>query len=232
MITHRPAEDRGHANHGWLNATHSFSFAGYHDPAHMGFRKLRVLNEDRVQAGTGFGEHPHDNMEIVTYVIEGALAHKDSTGHTATLTRGDVQVMTAGSGLTHSEFNASKTDELHLLQIWIYPEQKDTPPGHAEAHFGVDRKQNRLQALASSDGRDGSLTFGADAAIYASLLKAGEQIVYPLGDDRHGWLQIVSGKLEVGGLQLRAGDGAALSEEASLGMRAKTDCEFLLFDLA
>jgi redox-sensitive bicupin YhaK (pirin superfamily) len=232
MITHRPSAERGHANHGWLNAKHSFSFASYIDRANMGFRKLRVLNEDRIQAGKGFGEHPHDNMEIVTYVIEGSLAHKDSTGNMATIARGDVQVMTAGSGITHSEFNASNTEELHLLQIWIHPEQQDAPPGHAEAHFDDDQKQNRLQAIASSDGRAGSLKFGADATIYASILEAGELIEYRLGEDRHCWLQVVSGDLEVGDLQLRAGDGSALSEETSIRLRAQCDSEFLLFDLA
>jgi len=232
MMTHRPSAERGHANHGWLNAKHSFSFASYVDRDNMGFRKLRVLNEDRIQAGKGFGEHPHDNMEIVTYVIEGSLAHKDSTGNVATLARGDVQVMTAGSGILHSEFNASSTEELHLLQIWIHPEQRDTAPGHGEARFDDDQKQDRLQAIASPDGRDGSLTFGADATIYASLLKAGQQIEYRPGEDRHCWLQVVSGALEVDGLRLRAGDGAAFSEEPSIGMHANGDSEFLLFDLS
>jgi len=171
-------------------------------------------------------------MEIVTYVIEGSLAHKDSTGNVATLARGDVQVMTAGSGILHSEFNASSTEELHLLQIWIHPERQDTSPGHGEARFDDDQKQDRLQAIASQDGRDESLTFGADATIYASLLKAGQQIEYRPGEGRHCWLQVVSGNLEVGGLRLRAGDGAAFSEETLIKLHAYGDSEFLLFDLS
>ncbi|MFT5232929.1 MAG: redox-sensitive bicupin YhaK (pirin superfamily) [Candidatus Krumholzibacteriia bacterium] len=232
MITYRPASERGHANHGWLNAKHSFSFASYVDRDHVTFRKLRVLNEDRIAAGMGFGEHGHDNMEIITYIIEGALAHKDSTGHVATLGAGDVQVMTAGSGVTHSEFNASKTDELHLLQIWIFPEEQGTEPGHAEAHFSADQKRNRLQAIASVDGRDGSLKFGADAAIYASELAAGQEIEHRIDEGRHCWLQVISGELEVSGQRLFAGDGAGISDEQSLVLRAHSDSEFLAFDLA
>ncbi len=232
MITYRPAAERGHADHGWLNAKHSFSFASYVDRANMSFRKLRVLNEDRIQAGEGFGEHGHDNMEIVTYIIKGSLAHKDSTGNVATLSAGDVQVMTAGSGVTHSEFNASQTQELHLIQIWIFPEERDTEPSHGETHFSAQQKRNRLQAIASADGRDGSLRFGADAVIYASELKAGQQIEHELDEGRHCWLQMISGELEVGGRRLFAGDGAGISDEVVLQLRAHQDCEFLVFDLA
>jgi len=231
MITYRPAAERGHADHGWLNAKHSFSFASYVDRANMSFRKLRVLNEDRIQAGMGFGEHGHDNMEIVTYIIEGSLAHKDSTGNIATLGASDVQVMTAGSGVTHSEFNASKTDELHLIQIWIFPEERDTEPGHGETNFSAEQKRNRLQAIASPDGRDGSLRFGADAVIYVSELTAGQQIEHELIEGRHCWLQVVSGELEVGGQRLFAGDGAGISDEQSIVLRAHSDSDFLLFDL-
>jgi len=232
MITYRPSTARGHADHGWLNANHSFSFANYVDRENMNFRKLRVLNEDHIQAGMGFGEHPHDNMEIVTYIIEGSLAHKDSTGNTATIAKGDVQVMTAGTGLTHSEFNASKTEELHLIQIWIFPEERDTIPDHAEAHFSEKQKRNRLQAIASADGRDGSLKFGADAVIYASKIEAGQELVHTLTSGRHCWLQIIVGELEVNGQRLLAGDGAGISDETEVQLRAHQDVELLLFDLA
>lgn len=232
MITLRPAAERGHANHGWLNARHSFSFANYRDPKHMGFRKLRVINEDTIQAGTGFGEHPHDNMEIITYVIEGSLAHKDSAGNLATLESGGVQVMTAGSGVSHSEFNGSETEDLHLLQIWIQPDKRDTEPRHSETRFDDGHKRDKLQAIASNDGRGGSLEFGVDAVIYASVLSIGERLQHELGDGRHSWLQVVSGVLDVNGTTLRAGDGAAISEEAALDLRASEESEFLLFDLA
>ncbi len=231
MITHRPAAERGHADHGWLRAHHSFSFAKYLSREHMGFRKLRVINEDTVQPGTGFGEHSHDNMEIVTYVIDGKLTHRDSMGNLTTLEKGDVQAMTAGSGLTHSEFNGSQSDELHLLQIWITPEEQDTTPCHGEVRFADEQKRNRLQAIASPNGVDGSLKFGADAYIYASELSAGETLAHTLEDDRHSWIQLISGSLEVNGTRLNPGDGAAISDERLIEMYAAENSEFLLFDL-
>ena len=233
MIRIRPSAERGRAHHGWLDAYHSFSFGHYRDRNHMGFRKLRVLNEDRVQPGTGFSEHGHEDMEIITYVIDGVLTHKDSTGSVATLERGDVQVMSAGSGIRHSEFNATNDRELHLIQIWIEPAEYGATPRHAEARFDDESKRARLQAIASDDGRHGSLQIGQDAVVYASVLDRDQAIMHELVEPgRYVWLQVVRGELSVNGAALTAGDGAAIDDELRLDLSAITDTEFLLFDLA
>ena len=233
MIRIRPSAERGRAHHGWLDGFHSFSFGHYRDRNHMGFRKLRVLNEDRVQPGTGFSEHGHEDMEIITYVIDGVLTHKDSTGSVATLERGDVQVMSAGSGIRHSEFNATNDRELHLIQIWIEPAEYGATPRHAEVRFDDESKRARLQAIASDDGRHGSLQIGQDVVVYASVLDRDQAIVHELTEpSRYVWLQVVRGELSVNGVALTAGDGAAIDDELRLDLSAITDTEFLLFDLA
>ena len=232
MIRIRPSAERGRADHGWLDARHSFSFARYFDRAHVGFRKLMVLNEDRIRAGAGFPEHGHEDMEIITYVIDGALTHRDSTGSVATLEPGDVQVMSAGRGIRHSEFNASNERELHLIQVWIEPAERGAEPRHAEAHFDETARRGRLQAIASNDGRDGSLPIGQDAVVYASVLDREQSIEHELEPGRYAWLQLVRGALSVNEEALAAGDGAAINDESRLELRATEEAEFLLFDLA
>jgi redox-sensitive bicupin YhaK (pirin superfamily) len=232
MIRIRRSAERGRANHGWLDARHSFSFAGYFDPDHVGFRKLRVLNEDRIQPGAGFPEHGHEDMEIITYVIDGGLTHRDSTGSVATLEPGDVQVMSAGRGIRHSEFNASHERELHLIQVWIEPAERGAEPRHAEAHFADSTRRGQLRAIAASDGRDGSLPIGQDAVVYASVLDSGQVIEHELDPGRYAWLQLVRGALSVNGEPLAAGDGAAIDGETRLELRALEEAEILLFDLA
>jgi redox-sensitive bicupin YhaK (pirin superfamily) len=231
MIRIRRSNDRGHADHGWLDTHFSFSFSSYHDPAHMGFRSLRVINEDRVQAGMGFGSHPHNDMEIVTYVVNGKLAHKDSAGNTGTLERGFIQAMSAGTGIVHSEFNGSQEDDVHLLQIWIMPAERGVTPRYADAVFSDDEKRGRLRLLVSPDGADGSLPIHQDARIFASLLDEGVEIAHSIADGRHAWVQVVSGAVDVNGERLAAGDGAAVSEEEALTIRAASASELLLFDL-
>lgn len=232
MIRIRRSEERGRANHGWLDARHSFSFGSYFDPDHVRFRKLVVLNEDRIRAGAGFPEHGHEDMEIITYVIDGALTHRDSTGSAATLEPGDVQVMSAGHGIRHSEFNASNERELHLIQTWIEPAEQSAEPRHAEAHFDDAARRDRLQAIASDDGRDGSLRIGQDAVVYASVLGEGQSIEYDLDAGRYAWLQLVRGALRINGTELAAGDAAAVNDERRLELHATEQAEFLLFDLA
>ena len=233
MITVRPARERGHADHGWLDSNHTFSFADYHDPKHMGFRALRVINEDRVAPGRGFGAHPHRDMEILSYVIDGALEHKDSMGNGSIIRPGDVQRMTAGTGVVHSEFNASKSDPVHFLQIWILPEAQRLAPGYEQKTFARDDKKGRLRLVASHDGRDGSVTVHQDLAFYAAVLDAGEAIEQPIAKGRHVWVQVVRGAdLSVNGKTLAAGDGAAITDEARLDVRATSPSEVLVFDLA
>ncbi|HXX32725.1 MAG TPA: pirin family protein [Myxococcaceae bacterium] len=232
MITIRRAEDRGHANHGWLDTRHTFSFADYDDPDQMGFRALRVINEDRVQPGQGFGTHAHRDMEILSYVLEGALAHKDSIGTGSTIRPGDVQRMSAGTGVAHSEFNASKTEPVHFLQIWIHPERPGIRPGYEQKTFPEAEKRGRLRLVASRDGRDGSLTIHQDAAVYAGLLDAGERAELPLGKGRHAWVQAARGEVELDGQRLTAGDGAAVSGESALRLEGVRQGEVLVFDLA
>jgi redox-sensitive bicupin YhaK (pirin superfamily) len=228
MITIRRSKERGHFDHGWLDTNHTFSFADYYDEKHMGFRTLRVINEDRVAPGQGFGTHPHRDMEIITYVLEGALAHKDSSGGDGVLLPGEVQHMTAGAGIRHSEFNASKEKPVHFLQIWILPERNGLKPGYEQKRFEIDG----LQLVASHDGRDGSLRMHQDADLFAGQLADGKEVKHALAKDRHAWIQVARGSLSVNGAALSAGDGAAVSDESSLAIRSKAPAEFLLFDLA
>ena len=231
MIQVRPSAQRGHAERGWLKSYHTFSFADYYDPRHMGFQALRVINEDWIAAGKGFGTHPHDNMEIVTYVVEGALAHRDSTGTQEEIRPGEVQRMSAGTGITHSEFNASDTEPVHLLQIWLLPERRGITPGYEQKAFPEAEKRGKLRLVASRDGRDGSVTIHQHVDLFASLLEPGESVTHPLLPGRHAWLQVVKGAITVNGQALSGGDGAAISEEESLTISAQEPAEFLLFDL-
>lgn len=232
MIRVRPAEARGVADHGWLDSRHSFSFADYFDPAHMGFRKLRVINEDRVAPGQGFGRHSHRDMEILSYVVEGALGHKDSMGTGSVIRPGDVQRMSAGTGVSHSEMNASADEPVHFLQIWLMPDRAGIAPGYEQKSFSEADKLNQLRLVASRDGRDGSVTWHTDTSLYASILEAGAKVAHPIAPGRHAWVQVVRGALELNGHKLRAGDGAAISEEPSIALVGTERAELLLFDLA
>jgi redox-sensitive bicupin YhaK (pirin superfamily) len=232
MITLRPAKERGHFDHGWLDTYHSFSFSEYHDPAHMGFRSLRVINEDRVDPKAGFPPHSHRDMEIITYVLAGALGHKDSMGNGSVIRPGDVQRMSAGTGVTHSEFNGSEKEPVHLLQIWILPEKRGIAPGYEEKKFPADEKRGRLRLIASRDAAEGSVTIHQDARVYASLLDAGQTVRHPLAPGRGAWLHLVSGAATVNGTTLVTGDGAAIENESALEIRAGEPTELLLFDLA
>ncbi len=232
MINVRPSLERGHANHGWLDTRHTFSFARYYDPRQMGFRALRVINEDRVQPGRGFGEHSHRDMEILTYVVKGALAHVDSTGHRAVIAPGDVQRMSAGTGVTHSEYNASETEPVHFLQIWIVPAENGLAPGYEQRHFRSEDKRGTLRLIAAGDGRDEALTVHQDADLFAALLEPGERVRHDLAADRHAWVQLISGRALLSGTPLEAGDGAAVSGEDSLEINPVKPSELLLFDLS
>ena len=232
MITVRRSEDRGHAEHGWLESYHTFSFAGYHDPRFMGFRQLRVINEDRVQPGRGFGTHGHQDMEIVSYVLDGALAHRDSMGNGSTIRPGDVQRMSAGTGVTHSEFNDSKTELVHFLQIWIQPARNRLAPSYEERAFPAEQRRDQWRLVVSPDGRYGSVSIHQDASLYATLLSPGTTLTHPLAQNRHAWLQVARGALTVNDTVLAEGDGAAVSGESKLDVRAESATEALLFDLA
>ncbi len=227
----RPAAARGHAEHGWLSSRHSFSFADYFDPSHMGFRALRVINEDWIAPETGFGTHPHRDMEILTYVIAGAVAHQDSTGGQGLTRRGEIQVMTAGTGIRHSEMNPLADQTLHLLQIWILPEAPRLTPGYRQAVFDDDAKRDRLRLIASRDGHDGSLVIHQDAAVYASILSPGQTLDHPLAVGRGAWVQVVAGTVVVNGQVLAAGDGAAIENEAAVTLASENGAEIVLFDL-
>ena len=229
MIVLRKSNERGHAEHGWLDSYHSFSFADYHDPQQMAFRSLRVINEDRVQAGMGFPTHPHRDMEIITYVIAGALRHEDSMGHRAVMRAGDVQRISAGSGVAHSEFNDSPREPVHLLQIWIVPERRGCAPGYAEKSFAAHR--DGLALIASRTGRDDSLAINQDADVWLGKLPAGGSLAHALAADRHAWVQVFDGALKLGGATLRAGDAAAVSDEAEAALATDDGAQFLLFDL-
>jgi len=231
MIIHRKASERGHADFGWLDSHHSFSFGQYYDPSHMGFGALRVINDDRVAGGGGFDTHSHKDMEILSYVLEGGLAHRDSLGSGSVIRPGDVQLMSAGTGVRHSEFNASQDDPVHFLQIWIIPEKQGLQPSYAEQHFPEAERRNRLRLIASSDARDGSLKIRQDAAIHASVLEAGASLSHSLKPCRRYWLQVAAGTLHVNGHALVEGDGLALAKEETLAITARTKSEFLLFDL-
>ena len=236
MLTIRKSDDRGHADHGWLNTYHTFSFGDYNDSRHMRFRSLRVINEDIVAPGQGFGMHPHQDMEILTWIVSGALQHKDSMGNGEVIRPGDLQHMTAGTGVLHSEFNPSKTEPVHLLQIWIMPDQRGLTPGYAQQQFPVEQRRNRLQLLASgaATGANGSIRIHQDAVLYASALDMGKSVTHDLANGRHGWLQMMRGTANVNGQILQAGDGVAISDERRLSIAADTKgpAEFLLFDLA
>ncbi len=232
MMTVRPANERGHADHGWLNTYHTFSFANYYDPSHMGFRSLRVINEDRVQPGRGFGTHPHRDMEIISYVLEGGLQHKDSMGTGSVITPGEVQRMSAGTGVTHSEFNASKADLVHFLQIWLMPAERGIKPSYEQKAFAREEKLGKLRLVASPDGRDGSVTIHTDAAVYAGLFGEGESAELSLPKGRHAWVHVARGQARVNGQVLSAGDGAALSDEPNVRVEGVNSGEVLVFDLA
>ena len=232
MMTIRQASDRGHAQHGWLDSHHTFSFADYYDPQNMGFRNLRVINEDRVAPGQGFGRHPHRDMEIISYVLEGALEHRDSMGTGAVIRPGDVQRMSAGTGVTHSEFNGSKSEPVHFLQIWLMPGQRGIAPSYEQKTFARSDKQGTLRLVASPDGRDGSITVHTDASLYAGVFERGESATHALPAGRHAWVQVVRGAVKVNGRELRAGDGASLSNEPAVQVEGVDGGEVLVFDLA
>ena len=232
MIQLRKNSERGLARHGWLESRHTFSFADYHDPRQMGFRALRVINEDRVEPGKGFGTHGHRDMEIVTYVLEGALQHRDSLGNGSVIRPGDVQRMSAGTGIEHSEYNASQRERVHFLQIWILPERSGLAPGYEQTHFEPAQRRGRLRLVASRDGREGSVRVHQDVALHAGLADAGEVLELPLGAGRHAWVQVARGALALGSRELAAGDGAALSDEQGLRLLAREPSEVLVFDLA
>jgi len=232
MINIRRSEQRGGGNFGWLNTRHTFSFDTYHDPDFMGFRSLRVINEDVVQAGEGFPTHPHRDMEIITYVLEGALGHKDSLGTGSVIRPGDGQRMSAGSGIRHSEMNASDTDPVHLLQIWILPNRRGIEPSYEQKSFPTEDKQGKLRVIASPDGENGSVTINQDAKLYVSLLAPGQKVTHELPRERYAWLQVAKGSVELNGKLLQQGDGAAVSDEERLSIEGKQDAEVLLFDLA
>lgn len=232
MINIRKSAERGHADHGWLDSYHTFSFADYHDPNHMQFGSLRVINEDRVQPGQGFGTHSHRDMEILSYVLEGALAHSDSMGKSSILRPGDVQRMTAGTGVTHSESNPSGTEGVHFLQIWILPRTTGLRPGYEQRYFSRDDKRNRLCLVASPEGTDGSLTLHQDVRLFATILEDGEQITFVPGKGRRQYLQVAKGTCHLNGIELREGDGAGISGENSLLLSGTPGAELLLFDLA
>jgi redox-sensitive bicupin YhaK (pirin superfamily) len=228
----RSAQSRGHANHGWLDSFHTFSFADYHDAAHMGFGPLRVINEDRVEAGAGFGTHGHRDMEIFSYVIEGALEHKDSIGTGSVIRPGDVQVMSAGTGIRHSEFNHSKTEPVHFLQIWLLPDRENIKPRYDQKAFTDAEKRNMLRLIASKDARDGSVLINQDADIYASLLDPGVTLEAALKPGRRAWVQLVAGSAVVNGVAGKSGDGFAISGEPSVSIAAQGEqTEVLVFDL-
>ena len=231
MIDIRRSEERGGGDFGWLKTQHSFSFDTYHDPRFMGFRSLRVINEDWVQAGHGFPMHPHRDMEIITYVLDGAIQHQDSMGNGSIIRPGDGQRMSAGTGVRHSEANASKTEAAHLLQIWILPDRRGHEPGYEQKAFPEAEKCGRLRLIASPDGVDGSVTIHQDAKLYASLLNPGQAVKHALGKGRHVWLQVARGAVELNGQSLNQGDGAAISDEPQLTVKATKDAEVLLFDL-
>jgi redox-sensitive bicupin YhaK (pirin superfamily) len=232
MITIRKAEERGHFDFGWLNTYHSFSFGEYYDPKHTQFRTLRVINEDFVQPGRGFPRHGHRDMEIVTYILAGALEHRDSMGTGSIIRRGDAQRMSAGTGVTHSEANPSPTEPVHLLQIWILPDQQGSQPEYEEKKFSDDEKRNKLRLIVSPEGNDGSVKIHQDAKIYASLLDEGRTVDHTLENERSAWIQVAAGSVTLNDIDLKQGDGAAVSQESTIRLMAREPAEILLFDLA
>jgi len=232
MITLRKSEDRGHANRGWLDSYHTFSFANYYDRNYMNFRSLRVINEDVISPGKGFGTHGHSDMEIITYVLEGALEHKDSLGTGAAIKPGEVQRMSAGTGIQHSEFNHSQTEPVHLLQIWLLPDTNGLPPSYEQRDFPVAERHKNLRLVAARDARDGAVKIHQDVDLYAAILDKKSRVSHTLQPNRHAWVQVARGAVLLNGLTLEKGDGAAVSDEAELVIEAAEDAEFLLFDLA
>ncbi len=232
MIIIRQAQERGHANHGWLDSYHSFSFANYYDRNYMGFRQLRVINEDRVSGGRGFGTHSHRDMEIITYVVDGALEHRDSMGNSSVIRAGEVQRMSAGTGVAHSEYNHSKTDPVHFLQIWILPDRIGVQPSYEQHYYSQAEKKGNLRLIVSPDDRENVLNIHQDLGLYATILEAEESVEYPMAENRHAWIQMVKGEMDLNDRTLNSGDGAAVSEERKLQMTARSSAEFLLFDLA
>ncbi|NDJ16088.1 pirin family protein [Myxacorys almedinensis] len=232
MITLRKAIARGHADHGWLNSHHTFSFANYYDPNHMGYRSLRVINEDWVAPSKGFPSHSHRDMEIITYVLDGALEHRDSMGNSSIIRPGEVQRMTAGTGVSHSEYNHSKSDGVHLLQIWLLPAQNNLEPSYEQKSYSSSEKRGNLRLIASQDGRDGSVTVHQDVNFYGTLLNNGEQVTHAIKPDRHVWVQVAQGSVVLNGHLLAQGDAAALDDEGTLELVGKDNSELLVFDLA
>jgi hypothetical protein len=232
MLTLRRSQDRGHANHGWLDSRHSFSFANYYDPRHMGWGNLRVINEDRVQPGRGFGRHGHRDMEIVSYVLAGELAHQDSMGNVKSILPGEVQRMSAGTGVMHSEFNGSKEAVTHFLQIWIEPCVEGIEPGYEQRAIAPEEKRGRLRLVASPDGTDGSLTIHADALLYAGLFDGNERAELALDPARKGYVHVVRGRVDVNGHTLSAGDALRIENESRITLERGVDSEVLVFDLA
>ena len=232
MIEVRSRNERGKTRTGWLDSSHTFSFNRYYDPRYMGFRALRVINEDRVAPAKGFGTHSHQNMEILSYVVEGVLEHRDSSGGSGVLGPNELQRMTAGTGVSHSEYNPSKTNPTHFLQIWILPEREGLTPAYEQREFPVSERQERLRLIASRNGADGSVTIHQDARVYDAIISTGVDVTHTLSNQRHAWVQIIKGAIDVNGVALQAGDGAAISEEQSLRIAATKDAEILLFDLA
>jgi len=232
MISIRKSNERGHADHGWLDTRFSFSFADYYDAKHINFRTLRVMNDDRVAGGGGFPTHPHRDMEIVTYVMEGALAHKDSLGNGSTIKAGDVQYMSAGTGVAHSEFNASKTEPVHLYQIWMFPDKQGHKPTYDQKNFSEAEKRGKLRLVVSPDGRDGSVKIRQDNELYATVLGPGDRVMHELKPERHAYVQVARGSVKLNGEALEVGDGAEISNEKALELTGVKDAEVLLFDLA
>ena len=230
-LTLRKADERGHADFGWLNSRHTFSFGQYHDPAHMGFGPLRVINDDKVAGGEGFPTHPHANMEIVTYVLDGGLEHKDSLGTGSVIRPGDVQRMSAGTGIRHSEFNASETEPVHFLQVWIMPERAGVAPGYEQKSFTAADKKGRLRLAGSRDGRDGSVTIRQDVDLYAGVFAAGDKVTHDIVDERIAWVQVARGSVRVNGLDLAEGDGLAIEDVGALELEGVDDAEVLVFDM-
>jgi len=232
MSNIRKSNDRGHADHGWLDTRFTFSFADYYDPQHVQFRTLRVMNDDRVAGGGGFPTHPHRDMEIVTYVLEGVLAHQDSMGNGSVIKPGDVQYMSAGTGVTHSEFNASKTETVHLYQIWMFPDKQGHTPTYDQKNFSDEEKRGKLRLLVSPDGRDGSVKIRQGNELYATILAAGDRVKHELQAERHAYVQVVKGSVTLNGKTLEIGDGAEISQEKALELKGVKEAEVLLFDLA
>lgn len=233
MITLRPGSDRGKANFGWLDSRHTFSFGNYYDPAHMAFGSLRVINEDKVTPGQGFSTHGHRDMEIISYVLDGGLAHKDNIGNGSVIRPGDVQRMSAGTGIMHSEYNASKTNPVHFLQIWVLPEANGIDPGYEQTYFAPEDKQNQLRLVGSRDGRNGSVTIHQDLNLYATVLQPAASVSHSLKANRLAWVHVAKGAIQLNGYDLTAGDGAAIADEAALTLTGVSeDAEVLLFDMA